>query len=108
MKVTKLMVNKVVYTLIGWFLVGLIIGKIVFGYFEVFLGILYIFYPIYGLFLFVMANDSGTQKAFAISSLTFGVLAFIYILIPISISFIIDKTKNKPVNDGNDRGYKGY
>jgi hypothetical protein len=85
-------VDKFVRTVKWWFIVGLIVGgllEILTGHFDVryilAAGFAYILYPIFGYYLFFMANDSGTQQAFVNSIIIFGSLAFTYILIPIVI-----------------------
>ena len=93
--------NKFIYTIKWWFIVGLILGgllEISTGNFDVShileIGFAYILYPIFGFYLFFMANDSGTQQAFITSSIIFGSLAVIYILIPIII-FTKNSKNNK-------------
>ena len=90
--------NKFICTIKWWFIVGLILGgllEIFTGNFDVShiltIGFAFLLYPIFGFYLFFMANDSGTQQAFITSSIIFGSLAVIYILIPI----IIFKKNNK-------------
>jgi len=85
-------VYKFACTLKWWFIVGLLIGgimEIITGHFNVInilgSGCVFVLYPIFGYYLFFMANDSGTQQAFVTSIIIFGSLAIIYILIPIVI-----------------------
>lgn len=82
-------------TVICWFLVGLIVSKIYLGHFEILAGIMYILYPFFGLFLFGMANDPGTQEAMDNAISFFGSLAFIYILIPVVVSFVFNRMKKE-------------
>lgn len=94
--------SKIAYTLIAWFAVGLLIGVfgiIYTGSFDIIyaleLGFAYVIYPVTGYFLFIFANDSGSQHAYEMSVKIFGSLAIIYILIPIVVSYLVDKRRKK-------------
>lgn len=83
---------KFACTIKWWFIVGLLVGgllEIITGHFDVSRilasGVAFLLYPIFGYYLFIMANDSGTQHAFITSIIIFGSLAVIYVLIPIVI-----------------------
>jgi len=94
------MFRKIVYTivctLICWFLVGAVIGAVIdwkdISFSRVFsYGKLYVCYPLYGLFLFAMANDSSSDKMLLISTLVFSFFTAIYISIPIGVIYVLNK-----------------
>ena len=82
------------YTVVTcWFLVGLIVSKIIFGYFEIAVGIGYIFYPFMALFLFAVSTDSGNKEFMDSTILCLGTLGIIYIAIPLVVSIIFYRMK---------------
>ena len=83
-------VYTIICTLICWFLVGAVIGAVIdwghisfSGIFSC--GVGYVCYPVVGLFLFVMANDSSSGKMLLTSTIVFSILTVIYISIPIGV-----------------------
>ncbi|MCC5463788.1 hypothetical protein [Pelosinus baikalensis] len=75
------------------FLVGFIASKIFLGYFDFLAGIAYIFYPFSALCLLVIFIGSGKKELIDNSILVLGVLAVIYILIPVVVEAIYNKMK---------------
>ena len=81
--------------IICWFLVGLIVSKIFLGYFEFSIGIGYIFYPFFALYLLVISIASGKEELIDSAILFFGTLAIIYVLIPVVVLVFFEKIKIK-------------
>ena len=105
------MFRKIVYTivctLICWFLVGSVIGVLVYwgnlSVVKVFVyGVAYICYPISGAFMFALVNDASFSKILLISTLVFSFLTVIYISIPIGVIYVLNKINSAKSRKNTD------
>ena len=93
------MLRKIVYTVVGWFLVGVVLGAVVsdgiFIVSQVFKdGVDYVLYP-WSLFMLIIENHIGFQEMSADFTLVFGSLMIVYILIPLGVFNALNKINNQ-------------
>ena len=98
-------ITKMKCIVICWFLFAFIGSQIYFGYYEVLpgigyrietgiaMGIGYILYPFFALYMFLTSLASGKQKLIDDVILILGVLGVVYILIPLVVSVVFDRMK---------------
>ena len=99
------MVTKKTCIVICWFLVGFIGSQIYFSCFGVLpgigyriaygiaLGIMYILYPFFAIYMFVTSLASGKKGLIDDVILILGVLGVVYLLIPVVVSVIFNRMK---------------
>ncbi len=98
-------ITKKMCIVICWFLFAFIGSQIYFGCYEVLpgigyriaygiaLGIMYILYPFFAVYMFVTSLASGKKGLIDDVFLILGVLGVVYILIPLVVSVVFDRMK---------------